>query len=69
VLNDPMAILFAIILLALLLVVGSRFLPDELHLDPWRYHAPPDRPGGQEDDDASYHWDRGEASTPPDRDR
>jgi len=66
---DPTAILFGIVLVVVLLVVGTRFFPDDMHLDPWRYEDPPNRPSGQEDDDAKFHWDETGPKTSPRRDR
>jgi hypothetical protein len=67
---DPAAILLGIVLLVAFLVVGSRFFPEDMRLDPWRYKGPPDRPaGGEADDEAKFRWDEPTPTTPPDRDR
>ncbi len=59
---DPLAIGLAIVLLVALVLIGSRFFPENVNITPWRYHGPRSRPSDEarEDDDARYNWDSDE---------
>jgi hypothetical protein len=55
---DPGAIGLAIVCIVALVLVGSRFFPEDMLFAPWRYHGHPDRsaPGVREDDDVRFDW-------------
>ena len=55
---DPLAIGLAIVLLVALVLIGSRFFPENVNITPWRSGDRP--PVVREDDDARFTWPSGE---------
>lgn len=55
---DLGAIGLAIVSILVLLLVGSRFFPENMLLSPWRYRGRHDdsTPGIREDDDVRFDW-------------
>ena len=51
---DPLAIGLAIVVLVALVLIGSRFFPENVNITPWRSGDRP--PVVREDDDARFTW-------------
>ena len=51
---DPLAIGLAIVVLVALVLIGSRFFPENVNITPWRSADRP--PVVREDDDARFTW-------------
>ena len=58
---DPLAIGLAIALLVALVLIGSRFFPENVNITPWRSGDRP--PVVREDDDARFTWPSGSMKT------
>ncbi len=52
--QDPLVIGLAIVLLVALVLIGSRFFPENVNITPWRSGDRP--PVVREDDDAKFNW-------------
>jgi hypothetical protein len=66
---DAGAIVLAIMCIVVLVLVGSRFFPEDMNLSPWHYHGRPDgsSPGVREDDDVRFDWSHDKPDADPSR--